>query len=151
MSDRFIGSGNSEPEEIRASIYLKLHKHPNFSKLCALAFYNDLFDVMPGLRPMFGSMDGQIRMFSMLVEVVTSTSDQQEEMEHRLRQLGRKHAEIGVTSLHMKVARSCLLKAVTESCPELDELELDYFGTCYMKIVSAMNEQAPILIVPSPD
>ena len=147
MSDRSLISGIKEPEIVRESLNQKLQSRPSFSQNCAVAFYDDLFDVMPSVRGMFGSLDGQINMFSMLVRVVTSTVDQQDEMEHRLRQLGRKHAEMGVTSLHMKVARSSLLKAVSESCPELDELELDYFGTVYLRIVTAMNERGPTLVI----
>jgi len=134
----------ADAASVRKSLGVKIAARPGFSEDCALAFYEDLFDVVPGSKAMFSSIDAQIRMLSMVIELISSTTKEQELMELRLRQLGRKHAEMGVTSLHMKVARSSLLKAAVTACPELDELELDYFGSCYLKIISAMNERGPV-------
>lgn len=121
------------------ALQAKLASDPNFPERCAQCFYEELFTSMPGAETLFRDPGTQLRMFSLMVDLIISAMTDEEELRRLLGELGYKHRMAGVQSVHMKAGRAPLLTAVRRAYPGLDDVEVAFFDVMYAHIVSAMR------------
>lgn len=114
----------------------------DFSERCASAFYEELFALIPGARDMFVDPVQQRQMFAVMLRTITSQADDQPVLRDTLINLGKMHREIGVQSLHLKIARAAFLGAVESAEPELTDEERSFFANSYDLIMAAMNQSS---------
>jgi len=110
-----------------------------FGTRCANAFYKRLFNLIPGSEEMFGDRRHQHIMFAKILAVITAQASEPDALAETLEELGAKHREMGVLSLHLKVARQAFLGAVEEAEPDITEKELSFFSNAYDAVLAAMR------------
>lgn len=111
----------------------------NFNMRCTDAFYAQLIELIPGSKAMFHDPERQRIMFATLLSVITRQAADRKALETTLKNLGRKHQEMGVNFVHLKIARSAFLKAVETAAPDLTEAERGFFENSYEALLDAMH------------
>lgn len=111
----------------------------NFNMRCTDAFYTELIELIPGSEIMFHDPAHQRVMFATLLSVITRQATDRKALDQTLKNLGRKHQEMGVNFVHLKIARAAFLRAVETAAPDLTEAERRFFENSYAAIVDAMR------------
>lgn len=110
-----------------------------FNGRCADYFYRELFELIPGSREMFSEPERQRVMFATLLSVITRQAANRSALDTTLRNLGRKHQEMGVNFVHLKIARDAFLKAVEMAAPDLTDAERGFFESSYEALLDSMR------------
>ncbi|MCW5966723.1 MAG: hypothetical protein KIT83_21975, partial [Bryobacterales bacterium] len=112
-------------ENIRTSLSaLKLSERE-----AGLAFYGRLFEVAPGVRPMFpASLENQAEKLIKTLKVLVASLERLDTVVPVLRELGRKHVAYGAQPGHYGVVGSTLLWTLREALGEdfTPEVEQDW-------------------------
>jgi len=111
----------------------------------ATLFYNRLFEINPGLRPLFAGVDmaAQRQKLLQALAAVVGELERIDEVLPQLEELGRRHAGYGVTEQHYEDVGSALLWTLGKSLGEDWTAETKAAWTAaYTLLADAM--QAPI-------
>lgn len=80
------------------------------SQIAALSFYRRLFELAPGLRPLFKSgIEEQSRKFIEMLTLAVSLTDRPGALETELRELGARHLDYGTSEEHYSLVGRALL------------------------------------------
>lgn len=85
------------------------------ASLAALAFYRRLFELAPGVRPLFKSdIESQATKLMDMIGLAVSMTDHPESIEGELRELGARHLDYGSEDAHYPVVGAALLDMLGE-------------------------------------
>ena len=108
-------------------------------------FYRRLFEIDPGLRPMFSTtlMDEQIRKLTTMLDLIVHWLDVPERLVPVLKQLGVRHSTYGVQDEHYAKVGSALMGTLEEGLGDKFTPELRGAWTeAFMLISSLMRRGA---------
>ena len=112
----------------------------------ATLFYDRLFTLDPGLKPLFtGDMGAQGAKLMQMIGVAVATLDTPEVLLPALRQLGQRHAGYGVKEAHYEIVGDALLKTLQQGLgaawtPEVESAWIDVYGL----LASTMKDAAAV-------
>jgi len=111
----------------------------------AALFYARLFELDPGLRPLFGGdMREQGRKLMQTIGVAVAALDRIDSLTPTLEALGARHAGFGVLDRHYEVVGSALLRALEELLGERGGSEVrDAWAAVYKTVADAMKSGVP--------
>ena len=110
----------------------------------ATLFYNKLFELDPALRPLFKhDIKAQGQKLMTVLGVAVGSLDKLEKILPALRDLGRRHADYGVSDAHYQTVGVALLWALQQQLgtgftPELKQA----WGLAYLTLAGVMREAA---------
>lgn len=85
------------------------------ASLAALAFYRRLFELAPGVRPLFKlDIESQATKLMDMIGLAVSMTDHPESLEGELRELGARHLDYGSEDAHYPVVGAALLDMLGE-------------------------------------
>lgn len=85
------------------------------ASLAALAFYRRLFELAPGVRPLFkADIESQATKLMDMIGLAVSMTDHPESLEGDLRDLGARHLDYGSEDAHYPVVGAALLDMLGE-------------------------------------
>ena len=132
---------NEQKKLLRAS-WIKVLTN---SDATAEMFYRKLFELDPGLQPLFGSADmaEQGRKFIQTLSLVINSLNDPEPLIAHLEELGRRHVRYGVLDSHYDTVEAALLWALQQNLGEAwnDELR-DAWIDAY-QLVAGVMKSAP--------
>jgi len=108
-------------------------------------FYDHLFEIAPGVRPMFKSdMDAQAAKFIDMLGVILGLLHDPSSLSHTLAQLAHRHRGYGVRDEHFDQVREALLLTLSDILGPSFTPELrSAWGDLYSLVASAMKRWSP--------
>ena len=134
---------SDQPTVDRAAIRQKIEAQTDFNDRCITVFYDNLFETVPGAKALFKNQARQRSMFQTMLQVMIRDIADQEALDRHIEQLGKKHREKGVQSVHIKMGRSAFLNGIAAGCPSLSEDEIGFFSALYDKMALTMQKMPP--------
>lgn len=132
----------SGPVIDRTALRAKLAPCPHARAASEAAFFELLFADMPGAEALFTAEgEAKCRMFRLMVDLIVSGESRAGALENLLCQLGQRHRERGVVSIHLKTARDAFTKALAAGHPTLTAGDQAALGALYDEIVEIMADQ----------
>jgi hemoglobin-like flavoprotein len=110
----------------------------------AKLFYDRLFELDPGLKPLFkGDMAEQGRKLMQVLNVVVNSLERLDSLIPTVQDLGRRHVGYGVKSEHYATVGSALLWTLDKGLgPAFTPDTQDAWGTAYGLLAGVMQEAA---------
>ena len=110
----------------------------------ASLFYHRLFELDPGLRPMFGAdMTDQRRKLMQMLTAAVKGLQRLDQLVPVVKDLGRRHAGYGVTDAHYATVGAALLWTLERSLGRAFTPEArDAWATVYNLLASTMKDAA---------
>lgn len=114
----------------------------------AALFYERLFEVAPGVRPLFkGDMQKQGRMLMSAIGMVVRGLDDPDAILPEVQALGRRHHRYGAEAAHYPVVGDCLLWTLEQGLgdaftPDLKSAWAEAYGILSELMIQAHNEAA---------
>lgn len=143
---------NQDATRVRLSLVQLLPKMDDFS----LAIYDRLFEIAPAVRPMFSDkMDIQREKLVATLSWVASNApklaaDTKEDvtsvaqLRQKVRELGRRHRELGVEAAHYGVLKGVMVDVLHELLGTSFDTETEEaWGRFYDVVAAEMNQSAP--------
>lgn len=108
----------------------------------AALFYARLFELDPGLRPMFrGDMQDQGRKLMAMIATAVSSLERLDQIVPAVRALGRRHTGYGVTEEHYATVGAALLWTLEKGLgPEFTPAVRDAWTSTYSLLANTMIE-----------
>ncbi len=114
----------------------------DFAPACAEVFFKELFRLVPGSPELFSDPQQQKVMFATMLDLMMQNADNSETLKTTLQDLGRRHRELGVQSMHLKIGKAAFMRGIAAAAPDLTDQEEEFFSNAYDKILAAMSPLA---------
>ncbi len=118
----------------------ELNLPESFPRDCASAFYQELFEMIPMAEQMFRSEAHMQSMFATALSVIAKDANDLEHLNQQLRSLGRRHRDLGILPIHLKIGRQAFLNAVDRSVPEISDKDRLFFENAFDAMAATMME-----------
>ncbi|HEY7065131.1 MAG TPA: globin family protein [Chloroflexota bacterium] len=114
----------------------------------AQVFYTRLFELDPGLRPLFrGDLAVQGRALMHMLRVVVNRLDEPDQLIPMVQALGQRHAHYGVQEAHYGLVGQALLYTLEQGLgPAFTDEVRDAWAAAYALLASVMQDAAHALV-----
>lgn len=113
-----------------------------YAKISALAFYRRLFELEPGLRPLFTTdIEVQAEKLMNMLRVAVNLTEQPASLESELRELGARHRTYGTRDEHYGVVGQALLEMFASVLGDEFTPAVRSAWTCFYDYVAATMKQ----------
>jgi hemoglobin-like flavoprotein len=104
-------------------------------------FYGRLFELDPGLRPLFSAdLAGQKKKLMLALNFIVSSLDRPDTLFPAVRQLGMRHVAYGVKDEHFVTVRTALLRALEQGLgPDWNNEAEDAWSAVYETVATKMK------------